>query len=112
MTTMRMNMAFLLNDFQQTVHVMYDDVSAEEFLHVQTDDEYRKTWDNAAVALDVIDIDPVYRNKSQVIYWEMQWPVSETILFVPVAISTYPQHPNSRLTQQQTSKFTETVREP
>lgn len=55
---------------------MYDDVSAEEFLHVQTDTEYRKIWDKTAISLNIIDTDPVHRNKSHIIYWEMQWPVS------------------------------------
>lgn len=54
---------------------MYDDVSAEEFLHVQTDTEYRKIWDKTAISLNIIDTDPVHRNKSHIIYWEMQWPV-------------------------------------
>lgn len=55
---------------------MYDDISAEEFLHVQTDTEYRKIWDKTAISLNIIDTDPVHRNKSHIIYWEMQWPVN------------------------------------
>lgn len=54
---------------------MYDDISAEDFLHIQTDTEYRREWDKSAVTLEVIDTDPVHRHKSHIIHWEMQWPV-------------------------------------
>lgn len=57
------------------MYASYDDISAEDFLHIQTDTEYRKEWDKSAIALDVIDTDPVHRQKSHVIHWEMQWPV-------------------------------------
>lgn len=57
------------------VYASYSDVTAEDFLHVQTNTTYRKQWDNSAVALDVIDIDPKNVNKSHVVYWEMRWPV-------------------------------------
>lgn len=57
------------------VYAVYDDISAEDFLHIQTDTEYRKEWDKSAITLDVIDTDPVHRNKSHIIHWEMQWPV-------------------------------------
>jgi StAR-related lipid transfer protein 7, mitochondrial len=55
------------------VFVKYPDVKAEDFLFVQTDVEYRKKWDNTAVALDVVDVDPKFSN-SQIVYWEMLWP--------------------------------------
>lgn len=58
-----------------SVYAEYDDISAEDFLHIQTDTEYRKEWDKSAITLDVIDTDPVHRNKSHIIHWEMQWPV-------------------------------------
>lgn len=58
-----------------SVYASYDDISAEDFLHIQTDTEYRKEWDQSAVTLDVIDTDPVHRSKSHIIHWEMQWPV-------------------------------------
>lgn len=44
---------------------------------MQIDVEYRKSWDKTAIALDVVDTDPAHRQKSQIIYWEMLWPVSE-----------------------------------
>lgn len=58
------------------VYGAYNDVSAEDFLHVQTDINYRKEWDNTAVSLDIIDTDPDPTSNSHVIYWEMLWPVS------------------------------------
>lgn len=69
-------MFFFFRSFlMHLVYAMYDDVSAEDFLHVQTDMEYRKLWDKTAIALDVIDADPMHKHKSQIIYWEMLWPV-------------------------------------
>lgn len=58
------------------MYAVYKDVSAEDFLHVQIDTEYRKIWDQTAITLDVIDADPVHKGKSHIIYWEMLWPVS------------------------------------
>lgn len=54
----------------------YPDVTAEDFLFVQMDIDYRKEWDNTAVALDVIESDVAQGSNSQVMYWEMLWPVS------------------------------------
>lgn len=61
------------------MHASYTDVTAEDFLYVQTDTQYRKEWDRSAVALDIVDVDPANRAKSQVVYWEMQWPVNDDI---------------------------------
>lgn len=58
------------------VYVTYNDITAEDFFKVQTDTEYRKKWDNTAIALEVVDVDPC-SNDSHIIYWEMLWPVSE-----------------------------------
>ena len=58
------------------VYASYPDVSAEDFLFVQTDTTYRKVWDKSAITLEVVDNDPVDNAKSQIIYWEMLWPVS------------------------------------
>lgn len=58
------------------VYAYYPDVSAEDFLFVQTDTTYRKVWDKSAITLEVVDNDPVDNAKSQIIYWEMLWPVS------------------------------------
>ena len=56
------------------VYVHYEDITAEDFLHVQTDVEYRRQWDNTALSLEIIDQDPAKGSNSQVIYWEMLWP--------------------------------------
>lgn len=64
------------------VYAVYNDISAEDFLHIQTDTEYRKEWDKSAITLDVIDTDPVHRNKSHIIHWEMQWPVQCDLFFM------------------------------
>ncbi|XP_063221188.1 stAR-related lipid transfer protein 7, mitochondrial [Bacillus rossius redtenbacheri] len=50
----------------------YGDVTAEDFLHVQIDAEYRKQWDNTALQLQVLESDP--ETNSDIVYWEMQWP--------------------------------------
>lgn len=57
----------------------YPDVTAEDFLFVQMDIDYRKEWDNTAVALDVIETDVAQGSNSQVMYWEMLWPVSKIL---------------------------------
>lgn len=54
------------------VYVKYDDITAEDFLFVQTDVNYRREWDNTAVKLEVVDEDP--DDEQQIIYWEMLWP--------------------------------------
>lgn len=56
------------------VYVSYPDITAEDFLFVQTDIDYRREWDDTAVVMDVIDSDMVDETNSQVIYWEMMWP--------------------------------------
>ncbi|KFB46952.1 AGAP004792-PB-like protein [Anopheles sinensis] len=56
------------------MYVEYPDVTAEDFLHVQIDVEYRKKWDNTAVNLEVIDEDSAKGSNSHVIYWEALWP--------------------------------------
>lgn len=68
---------FILIPIISSVYASYNDIAAEDFLHVQTDTEYRKTWDATAINLDVIDTDPAHKQKSHIIYWEMLWPVSE-----------------------------------
>ncbi|XP_055381796.1 stAR-related lipid transfer protein 7, mitochondrial [Condylostylus longicornis] len=56
------------------VYAKYSDITANDFLHVQTDLEYRKEWDDSVAKLEIIDADPTDCGKSQIIYWEMQWP--------------------------------------
>ncbi|ODN03966.1 StAR-related lipid transfer protein 7, mitochondrial [Orchesella cincta] len=58
--------------FIYKVYGYYDDISAEDFLDVQLDIEYRKKWDDSALQLEIVEKDK--ESKSEVIYWEMQWP--------------------------------------
>lgn len=51
----------------------YDDITAVDFLKVHIDTEFRREWDSSAVVLDVLESDP--QSNSEVVYWEMQWPV-------------------------------------
>lgn len=60
--------------YSYKVYAKYYDITANDFLHVQTDLEYRKKWDDSAVTLDIVDTDPNDKNGSHVIYWEMKWP--------------------------------------
>uniref|UniRef100_A0A1B0CJU8 Phosphatidylcholine transfer protein n=2 Tax=Lutzomyia longipalpis TaxID=7200 RepID=A0A1B0CJU8_LUTLO len=61
--------------FVYKVYGEYTDVSAQDFLHVQTDLEYRREWDSTAIALELIDTDTSPGSNSHVIYWEMLWPM-------------------------------------
>lgn len=60
--------------FSYKVYAFFADISAADFLHVQTDLDFRKKWDDTAVALKMIEEDPSPGNNSHLIYWEMQWP--------------------------------------
>ncbi|XP_014203726.1 stAR-related lipid transfer protein 7, mitochondrial [Copidosoma floridanum] len=64
--------------YSYKVYGSFDDVSAEDFLQVQIDIDYRKDWDATAKELEVIDTDPKFEDVkdscSDVIYWEMIWP--------------------------------------
>ncbi|XP_037948964.1 stAR-related lipid transfer protein 7, mitochondrial-like [Teleopsis dalmanni] len=56
------------------VYASFDDITAIDLLHVQTDVNYRKEWDETAVRLEIIEEDPEPCTNSHLIYWEMQWP--------------------------------------
>ena len=63
------------------VYGSFSDVSANDFLQVQIDIDYRREWDATAKELKIIDSDAKLINESlishcDVIYWEMVWPVS------------------------------------
>lgn len=60
--------------YEYKVYGSYDDVSAIDFLGSQMDTDYRKKWDNTAVVLEVVEKDE--NSNSDIIYWEMLWPVS------------------------------------
>ncbi|XP_056647868.1 stAR-related lipid transfer protein 7, mitochondrial isoform X1 [Diorhabda sublineata] len=50
----------------------YNDVSAEDFLNVQIDIDYRRSWDTSAVVLEHGETDE--SSNSDIIYWELLWP--------------------------------------
>ena len=57
----------------------FEDISADEFLAVQTDlSDFRLTWDPSTAQCHIIDskVDEEndWRNLSQVYYWEVNWP--------------------------------------
>jgi hypothetical protein len=54
------------------VYGKYHDVTAKDFLKAQTDTEFRKTWDNTAINLTVLEQDS--GSNSDIVYWEMKWP--------------------------------------
>lgn len=57
------------------VYVSYPDITAEDFLFVQNDIDYRKEWDDTAVALRLIENDEQDQSQpGSIIYWEMMWP--------------------------------------
>jgi hypothetical protein len=61
-------------NYEYKVYGSYSDVSAEDFLNVQIDINYRRQWDTTAVALNVVETDPDPASHSDIVYWEMLWP--------------------------------------
>ncbi|KAJ8957267.1 hypothetical protein NQ318_007831 [Aromia moschata] len=59
--------------FEYKVYGSYHDVSAEDFLNVQIDTNYRRKWDATAVVLEVAETDPTPNSNSDIIYWEMDY---------------------------------------
>lgn len=66
--------------FAYKVYGSFSDVTAEDFLQVQIDVNYRKQWDPTAQELQIIESDPKselsINHSTDVIHWEMIWPVS------------------------------------
>ncbi|XP_075150179.1 stAR-related lipid transfer protein 7, mitochondrial [Haematobia irritans] len=60
--------------YSYKVYARFNDISAADLMHVQIDIDYRKEWDNTAIALNMIEEDPMPGTNSHLIYWEMQWP--------------------------------------
>lgn len=60
--------------YSYKVYARFDDITADDFLHVQTDLDYRRQWDDTALRLELISEDPQPGSNSHLIYWEMQWP--------------------------------------
>lgn len=74
--------------YEYKVYGSYNDVCAVDFLNVQIDTEYRRSWDNTAVILEVIDADPDLSSNAEVVYWEMLWPVSFSLFFKTCVLRT------------------------
>ncbi|XP_011685992.1 PREDICTED: stAR-related lipid transfer protein 7, mitochondrial-like isoform X2 [Wasmannia auropunctata] len=64
--------------FAYKVYGTFSDVTAEDFLQVQIDVDYRKQWDPTAQELQIIETDPKSESSvnrsTDVIHWEMIWP--------------------------------------
>jgi hypothetical protein len=60
------------------VYGKYHDVAAKDFLKAQIDTEFRKTWDNTALNLNVVEQDN--ESNSDIVSWEMKWPVRVRLL--------------------------------
>ncbi|XP_025990928.1 stAR-related lipid transfer protein 7, mitochondrial isoform X2 [Solenopsis invicta] len=64
--------------FAYKVYGSFSDVTAEDFLQVQIDVNYRKQWDPTAQELQIIETDPksesAVNHSTDVIHWEMIWP--------------------------------------
>lgn len=64
--------------FAYKVYGRFADVTADDFLQVQIDVDYRREWDSTARELEILETDPntnSSRNEStDIIYWEMIWP--------------------------------------
>ncbi|KYN14022.1 PREDICTED: stAR-related lipid transfer protein 7, mitochondrial isoform X1 [Trachymyrmex cornetzi] len=64
--------------FAYKVYGSFSDVTAEDFLQVQIDVDYRKQWDPTAQELQIIETDPKFKSSvnhsTDVIHWEMIWP--------------------------------------
>lgn len=66
--------------FAYKVYGSFADVTAQDFLQVQIDVDYRKQWDPTAQELQIIESDPGTESSNDhstdIIHWEMIWPVS------------------------------------
>ncbi|XP_011645417.1 stAR-related lipid transfer protein 7, mitochondrial-like isoform X1 [Pogonomyrmex barbatus] len=64
--------------FAYKVYGSFSDVTAEDFLQVQIDVDYRKQWDPTAQELEIIETDPKSESSvnrsTDIIHWEMIWP--------------------------------------
>lgn len=64
---------FWLNCIICLVHGSYNDVTALDFMRIQLDIDNRKEWDNMSINLKIFDSEPL--THSDLIYWELRWPV-------------------------------------
>ncbi|XP_011154538.1 stAR-related lipid transfer protein 7, mitochondrial isoform X2 [Harpegnathos saltator] len=60
------------------VYGSFSDVTAEDFLQIQIDVDYRLKWDSTAKELEIIETDPKsissVDQSNDIIHWEMLWP--------------------------------------
>uniref|UniRef100_A0A8D8LL97 Phosphatidylcholine transfer protein n=2 Tax=Cacopsylla melanoneura TaxID=428564 RepID=A0A8D8LL97_9HEMI len=54
------------------VYGYFTDITAEDFLQVQINVDFRKEWDKTAIELSILDQDP--KTKTDVVYWELRFP--------------------------------------
>lgn len=68
----------------------FKDIPASSFFSVQLDTEYRKSWDNLVIKLDIVDKEiqededqvqscqntSMYDSKNEIVHWIMHYPVS------------------------------------
>lgn len=52
----------------------FADITAEDFLQVQINVDFRKEWDQTAIELKILERDP--KTETDVVYWELRFPVS------------------------------------
>jgi len=54
------------------VYGFYDDISAEDFLSIQLDIDYRKEWDDTVLKLEAVETNEDINQ--EIIYWALKWP--------------------------------------
>lgn len=61
------------------IYGSFPEITAEDFLQIQIDIDYRKEWDSTAQSLEILETDPKSMSSkshsTDVIYWETKWPV-------------------------------------
>ncbi|PSN34551.1 hypothetical protein C0J52_16765 [Blattella germanica] len=73
------------------VYGNYPEVTAEDFLRVQIDTEFRMVWDNTAINLEIVDQDN--KSNSDVVYWEMEYLIDKENNII-VIINRGTEHPS------------------
>ncbi|KAI5705666.1 hypothetical protein M8J76_016010 [Diaphorina citri] len=58
--------------FCYKVYGYFADITAEDFLQVQINVDFRKEWDQTAIELKILERDP--KTETDVVYWELRFP--------------------------------------
>lgn len=58
--------------YEYKVFGTFYDINARSFYNIQVDNEYRAVWDQFALKLDVVDLDPM--SGSEVLHWVTKFP--------------------------------------